>query len=66
MVTQSKEQFMEKEIVVKFPENQFYCLAGLLQLLVVAGLELNGTGNAIPTKEELKEIWRTIIQTKLK
>lgn len=57
---------MEKEIVVKFPEHQLNCLAGLLQLLVFAGLELNGTGSAIPTKEELKEIWRTIIQTRLK
>lgn len=57
---------MGKEIVVKFPENQFNCLAGLLQLLVFAGLELNGTGNVIPTKEELKEIWRTMIQTRLK
>lgn len=54
---------MGKEIVVTFPENQFNSLCSLLQLLVVAGLELNGTGSAIPTKEELKEIWRTMVQT---
>ncbi len=55
-----------EEVIVKLPYNQFITLVNFFQLLVVAGLEVNGTGNAIPTKEELKEIWKTLLLTKFK
>jgi hypothetical protein len=51
-----------KEITVTFPEAQFHTLGNLLQLICVAGLEFHGQGNAIPTKDALKEIWDTMLR----
>lgn len=52
---------MAKEYTVVFPQEQFTTLSNLLQLIVVAGLEFHGSGDAIPTKEQLSSVWRTII-----
>lgn len=52
---------MAKEFTITFPQEQFTTLSNLLQLMVVAGLRLHGTGNALPTIEELSAVWRTII-----
>lgn len=56
---------MTKEFTVSFPQDQFNTLANLLQLIVVAGLRFHGEGNAIPTVEDLKPIWRTLISARI-
>lgn len=48
-------------IKVELPKDQFYTLVNFLQLIVVAGLEVNGIGNAIPTKEQLSKVWKTLV-----
>lgn len=50
-----------KEVTVTFPLEQFNTIANLLQLICVADLKFHGTGNAIPSKEELSAVWRTLL-----
>lgn len=52
---------MTRNIIVSFPEAQFHTLANLLQLICVAGLKMDGTGDAIPTNEQLHEVWNTML-----
>lgn len=51
--------------IVEFNDSQIKILSNFLQLLVVAGLEVNGTGDAIPTKDQLKDVWQTIVKSML-
>lgn len=57
---------MTEEIRIAFPEDQLTTLTNMLQLIVVAGLEFHGTGNAVPTKTQLEPIWKTIINAMVK
>lgn len=57
---------MKSEYAVIFPEDQFHTLANLLQLICVAGLEFHGTGSALPTKEALAAVWKTMALTLFK
>lgn len=50
-----------KEVTVTFPSEQFNTICNLLQLICVANLGFHGSGNAIPSKEELSAVWRTLL-----
>lgn len=56
---------MTEEVTVVFPKDQFVTLCNLFQLMAVGGLELNGTGNAIPSDDAIRHIWRTLSTTAL-
>jgi len=55
-----------KEFTVTFPQTEFNTISNLLQLICVAGLRLNGTGNAIPTDEQLHAVWRILATAGIK
>jgi hypothetical protein len=50
---------------VSFPEEQFNTLVNMFQLMAVAGLRFHATGNAIPSDEQIKDIWRTLSRAAL-
>jgi hypothetical protein len=51
---------MAEEITVVFPKDQFDTLCNLFQLLAIAGLTFNGSGNAIPTNSQIQALWATL------
>lgn len=50
---------------VSFPEDQFNTLCNMLQLMVVAGLRFDAIGSAIPTEDQVTDIWRTLTRAAL-
>lgn len=51
---------MQDEVTVAFPRDQFNILCNLFQLLAIAGLTFNGSGNALPTDAQIQSIWATL------
>jgi len=54
---------MAKTVV--FPDEQFTTLSNMLQLIIVGGMGFNATGGAVPTKDDLRPVWETMIATVL-
>lgn len=56
---------MSNTKTVTFTVEQFNILCNLFQLMAVAGLRFHATGNALPTDEQTKDIWRTLSRAAL-